>query len=123
MARTFFITAGLICILFLGGCSKVQEKEAEPVVPVQVAAARREAIQRTITADGILRALDQSTIMPKISAPVSEFRVNRGDHVQKGQLLAVLENRDLAAAVADAKGAYDQAAAAHRSMTSATVPG
>jgi multidrug efflux pump subunit AcrA (membrane-fusion protein) len=100
----------------------VQEKEVEPVVPVQVAAARSEAIQRTITADGILRALDQSTITPKISAPVREFRVNRGDHVQKGQLLAVLENRDLAAAVADAKGAYDQAAAAHRSMTSATVP-
>ena len=69
-----------------------------------------------------MRALDQSTIMPKISAPVSEFRVNRGDHVQKGQLLAVLENRDLAAAVADTKGAYDQAAAAQRSMTSATVP-
>jgi multidrug efflux pump subunit AcrA (membrane-fusion protein) len=122
MARTCFITAGLVFILILGGCSKEQEKETEPVVPVQVATARREAIQRTITADGILRALDQSTIMPKISAPVSEFRVNRGDHVQKGQLLAVLENRDLAAVVADAKGAYDQAAAAHRNVTSASVP-
>ncbi len=121
MARTFLIIAGLDLIL-LCGCSKVEEKEAAPVVPVQVAAARSEAIQRTITADGILRALDQSTIMPKISAPVSKFLVNRGDHVQKGQLLAVLENRDLAAAVADAKGAYDQAAAAQRSMTSATVP-
>jgi multidrug efflux pump subunit AcrA (membrane-fusion protein) len=121
MARTFFIIVGLDLIL-LCGCSKVEEKEATPVVPVQVAEARREVIQRTITADGILRALDQSTITPKISAPVREFRVNRGDHVQKGQLLAVLENRDLAAAVADTKGAYDQAAAAHRSMTSATVP-
>ena len=86
------------------------------MLPVQVAAARREPIQRIITADGILRALDQSTIMPKISAPVSKFFVNRGDHVKKGQLLAMLENRDLAAAVADAKGAYDQAAAAYRSM-------
>ena len=60
--------------------------------------------------------------MPKISAPVSKFYVNRGDHVRKGQLLAVLENRDLAAAVTDAKGSYDQAAAQYRNMSSATVP-
>jgi HlyD family secretion protein len=114
--------AGLCLTLMLGGCAKEEEKEAEPVVPVQAAEARREPIQRIITADGILRALDQSAIMPKISAPVSDYRVNRGDHVQKGQLLAVLENRDLAAAVADAKGAYDQASAAHRNVTSASVP-
>ena len=33
--------------------------------------------------------------MPKISAPVQKFHVNRGDHVKQGQLLAELENRDL----------------------------
>ena len=60
--------------------------------------------------------------MPKISAPVSKFYVNRGDHVKKGQLLATLENRDLAAAVADAKGRYEQAAANYRNVSSATVP-
>jgi HlyD family secretion protein len=122
MARTFLYIAGLCLTLMLGGCSKKEEKEAEPVAPVQAAEARRESIQRIITADGILRALDQSAIMPKISAPVREYRVNRGDHVQKGQLLAVLEDRDLAAAVADAKGAYDQASAAHRNVASASVP-
>ena len=36
--------------------------------------------------------------MPKITAPVQKFLVNRGDHVKQGQLLAVLENRDLTAA-------------------------
>ena len=39
-------------------------------------------------------------MIPKISAPIREFYVNPGRHVRKGQLLAELENRDLAAAAA-----------------------
>ena len=36
--------------------------------------------------------------------------MNRGDHVKQGQLVAALENRDLAAAVDNAKGQVAQAA-------------
>jgi HlyD family secretion protein len=60
--------------------------------------------------------------MPKINAPVSEFFVNRGDHVRKGQLLAQLENSDLAAAVMEAKGVIDEAEANYRNITAATLP-
>jgi multidrug efflux pump subunit AcrA (membrane-fusion protein) len=91
-------------------------------VPVQVTEVRSESIERVITADGILRALDQSSVMPKISAPVSKFYVNRGDHVRKGQLLATLENRDLAAAVVDTRGSMDQAAANYRNISGGAVP-
>src|SRR5437764_9252595 len=111
----------LVCFLF-SGCHKEKEKETEPVVPVQVTDVRRDSIQRIITTEGILHPKDQASIMPKITAPVRQFFVNRGDHVKKGQLLATLENRDLAAAVADTKGAYEQAAAVYRNTSSATVP-
>lgn len=119
-----FAAAGAALALWaiLAGCSKEKEKEPEPVVPVQVSDARLDSVDRIITADGILRAINQSAIMPKITAPVTRFYVNRGDHVRQGQLLAVLENRDLAASVMDAKGAYEQAAAAYRNVSSATVP-
>src|SRR5487761_792680 len=90
-----------VLALALGGCSTQKDKETEPVVSVEVAEVARGPIQRVIAGDGILRAVDQSAITPKISAPVSKFYVNRGDHVTRGQLLAVLENRDLAAGVAD----------------------
>ena len=116
------LIAACVATLVLAGCSKQTEKEAEPVVAVQVTEVQRGSIQRVITADGILRALDQSAIMPKISAPVRKFYVNRGDHVKKDQVLAVLENSDLVAGVADAKGAYEQAAATYRNVSSATVP-
>jgi multidrug efflux pump subunit AcrA (membrane-fusion protein) len=42
--------------------------------------------------------------------------------VRAGQLLALLENRDLAAAAEESKGQYDQAEANYRSTTAAAVP-
>lgn len=127
--RLLWVTTRALMVLALGsglllcGCSKDTEKQAEPpAVPAQVAEAHRESIQRIIAAEGILRAVDQSAVTPKISAPISKFYVNRGDHVRKGQLVALLEDRDLVAAVADAKGAYEQASANYRNVTSATVP-
>ena len=111
----------LACLL-LGGCAKEKEKENEPILPVKLAEVEKAPIERLVRGEGVLRALDQSGVTPKIGAPVSKFYVNRGDTVTKGQLLATLESKDLAAAVADAKGAYDQAAAAHRNTSAATVP-
>jgi HlyD family secretion protein len=124
MKREIGLIVSSALVLALGGCAaKEAEKEDEPgAAPVMVSEVTRGAIQRVITADGILRSVDQSAIVPKISAPVTKFYVNRGDHVMKGQLLAELENRDLAAAVADAKGTYDQVSAVLRNTTAGAVP-
>lgn len=113
-----------VLVVFLAGCSKDAEapKEAEATPEVQLADVQKGPIERVITVEGILRALDQSAVTPKISAPVSKFLVNRGDHVKAGQLIAVLEGKDLQAAVADAKGTMDQAAASLRNTESAAVP-
>ncbi|MBV9443732.1 MAG: biotin/lipoyl-binding protein, partial [Acidobacteriaceae bacterium] len=48
-------------------------------------------------------------IVPKISAPVQQFLVQRGAHVKEGQLVAVLEDRDLIAAAQESQGLYQQA--------------
>jgi HlyD family secretion protein len=107
-------------LLWLPGCSK--EKADEPTVSVQVAAVEKKTLERTVTADAILFPLQQAAIVPKISAPVKKFYVKRGSRVRKGQLLAVLENRDLAAAAQENKGAYDQAQAAYATTTAASLP-
>jgi HlyD family secretion protein len=111
-----------VCLLVLTACSKSEEKEAEPVVPVQVTAARQDSIRRIVTADALLFPQNQASIVPKITAPVKKFYVNRGDHVREGQLLAVLENRDLRAAALESKGLYDQAAASYRATSAASLP-
>src|SRR5260370_39458495 len=75
-------------LLAMSGCSKKEEKEAEPIVPVQVTAVRQDSIRRIVTADAVLFARDWSNVMSKISAPVRKFYVNRGDHLAQGQVVA-----------------------------------
>jgi multidrug efflux pump subunit AcrA (membrane-fusion protein) len=84
---------------------------------------RRAPIQHIVTVEAVLYPLQQASIVPKISAPVQRFLAQRGDHVQKGQLLAVLEDRDLAAAAQESKDLYLQAEANYENTKSATVPG
>ena len=111
-----------IPLLFLAGCSKQQEKETEAPAPVQVTAVTQATIQRIVAGDGALFPINQASLIPKITAPVQKFYVNRGDHVKQGQLLALLENGDLIAAAAESRGTVQQAEANLRSTEGATVP-
>src|SRR5689334_21037880 len=120
---TFSRTALIVstaAMAFSLACSK--EKTEDAAVPVQATTVQKKEIQKIIAADAVLFPLQQAAIVPKISAPVAKFYVNRGNKVHKGQLLAVLENRDLAAAQEENKGAYEQAQAAYASGTGATLP-
>ena len=99
-----------------------EEKTAEAVVPVTAAPVQKATIQRVIEADAVLFPLQQAAIVPKITAPVRKFLVNRGSKVHQGQLLAILENQDLAAAKEENKGAFEQAEAAYVTSTTASLP-
>lgn len=108
-------------LLLLESCSK-EPAEKEPTVPVQVVAVEKTTLERKVTAQAVLFPLQQSALVPKISAPVKTFKVKRGSKVRKGQLLAVLENQDLAAAAQDTRGTYDQAQATYKTTTASDVP-
>lgn len=97
-------------------------KDTEEPVPVQIVPVQQSALQETVATDAVLFPLAQAAIIPKISAPVKKFYVNRGTHVREGQLLAVLENRDLVASAQENQGAYDQAQATYATTTSAQLP-
>jgi HlyD family secretion protein len=110
-----------ICLNLIPGCARA-EREAEPVVSVHVVAVKQAPIEKMVTGEAILFPLRQAAITSKISAPVRRFYVNRGDRVKAGQLLAVLENRDLAASEAENKGELAQAEAAYATTTAASLP-
>ena len=122
LAKTGLLLLGafLLPVALLPGC----KKEAAPEVQVTVQAEHPEqgAIAEHITADAVLAPLAQAAIAPKISAPVRKFYVQRGARVKEGQLLATLENSDLAAAAMDNKGSYMAAEAAYATATKAQVP-
>ncbi len=116
----------LLALLLLGGlvalagCSK--EAEVQPIVTVQAATVERAPIQQVVSAEAVLFPLEQAAITPKVTAPVRRFYVNRGSRVRRGQLLAVLENRDLSAAEVENKGAFEQAQATYANVTAAELP-
>jgi HlyD family secretion protein len=114
------LASTVLVLVSLLGCSG--EKPPEPTVGVQVVPVKKATIEQMVTSEAILFPLAQSAIVPKISAPVKAFYVNRGSKVHEGQLLAKLENRDLVAAAEDNQGAYDQAQAAYAIATASTLP-
>ena len=120
--KKYISLVGAACLILSSGCSKKQEAEVEAPAPVQVAAVTEDTVRRTVTADGTLFPVDQWNVMPKITAPVQRFLVNRGDAVKKDQLLAVLENKDLVATVAANKGQVDQAQANLQNTEMASIP-
>jgi HlyD family secretion protein len=119
--KEIFAALLLASLVVMIGCSG-EAKDSEQPVPVEIVSVEKATVQQKITADAVLFPIAQSALVPKISAPVKKFLVNRGSHVRAGQLLAVLENRDLAAAAQENRGAYDQAEATYATTTAADLP-
>ena len=121
---TLLAGLALACCLTVGGCRKAADDEATPTAVVHVEAEKPEVgeIAEKITADATLSPLAQAAISPKITAPVRVFFVQRGSRVKQGQLLAELENRDLAGQALDSKGQYSAAQAAYQIEADAQVP-
>jgi len=107
--------------VLLSGCSAT-EKEPEPTVAVQVTPAIRGPIALTVSAEALVSPLQQAVITPKISSTISKFYVQRGSHVKQGELLALLENADLAGAAEQSKGEFEQAEAGYATTTGASLP-
>jgi HlyD family secretion protein len=119
--RPHLIGVWFMMLLCLVGCSAPQKDKA-PVVNVEVTPARRAPISENISAEALVFPLRQAIITTKITSTIKTFLVQRGSRVQKGQLLAVLENADLAAASEQSKGEYEQAEAGYASTTGASLP-
>jgi HlyD family secretion protein len=103
----------LVVGMLLSGCKPKVDAEEAPTVTVQVGAAENQPIQLKVIADAVLYPRDQAAIVPKVVAPIKKFYVDRGSRVKAGQLLAELENQDLAGALAKSQGGHQQAQATY----------
>lgn len=119
--RKLFIAGGLIIllaiiilvILIVNRNKRVGDElqdrqagiKAGPHVPVATAA--RAPTERDVTLTGEARPYAAVTLFAKVSGYLQEIRVDKGDRVRKGQILAVIESPELDnqydAALADAR--------------------
>ena len=119
--NVFLLLSCSVAVLTFSGCGGT-EKEKEPVVRVEVAPAEKTAVRQLVAAEAVVFPLKQATVSPKITSTIADFKVQRGSPVKKGQLLAVLENRDLAAQTEASKGDFDQADANYAITVNAGLP-
>ena len=99
----------LICAAILAAACRKAEEEPSVVVSVQVAKAERGAIANEIVAVATLVARREASISPKIAAPIAEMPLLTNRVVKQGDILAVLESRDLGAQRREAAGALQEA--------------
>ena len=120
-SRIMLAFGSLGALAWLAACGAAPPP-VTPVVTVQAAVARRQALTVTLSGEAVLYPLHQAMLTPKITAPVAAFFVQRGDRVRAGEEVARLENRDLAAAALEAQAAYQQAQAQYQTAIQAAVP-
>jgi multidrug efflux pump subunit AcrA (membrane-fusion protein) len=112
---------GLPLTFALCGCG-ANEKERKPIVTVQVKPAERASLSQLVSAEAVIFPLKQATVAPKITSTITDFKVQRGSRVKKGQLLAVLENKDLAAQAQASQGDFEQADATYAITVNSGLP-
>lgn len=93
-------------------CGAHNEPESGPTpapVDVRIARAVVRPLSRTFEAGGIIRARTTAQLSSRIAAELRELKVQPGDRVTKGQIVAVLDDRDLAAHRAQAMASLSAA--------------
>lgn len=118
--------AALLLLVFLiwkWHSSSATAEEAEAVVvSVRVAKATRETIAAPVSAVGTIFPREQATVAAKISAQIKVMGLLKNKLVRAGEVIAVLESRDLVAQRNEAVAALNQERASERSVTSGTIP-
>jgi membrane fusion protein (multidrug efflux system) len=82
---------------------------AAPALPVEVAAARREAVADEITATGRIEALQAISLRPDVDGRVVRIFVREGQRVERGTPLFQIDGADLRTQVARAAADRDLA--------------
>src|SRR5438309_5097764 len=93
-----------------------------PVVSVKVAKAEKEPIAAQVSAVGTIWPREKSDVGAKISAQIKKMALLKNKLVRAGEVIAVLESRDLQAQRAEAVAALNQERANERSVTTGTIP-
>jgi HlyD family secretion protein len=115
------LLAGLI-IWRLRKPTSEKETEVTPTVSVKVAKAEKSAIAAPVTAVGTIWPREKADVGAKISAQIKSMGLLKNKLVRAGEVIAVLESRDLQAQRAEAVGALNEARASERSVITGTIP-
>src|SRR5436309_7317474 len=102
--------------------SSAAEEKVDVVVSVKVAKAEKETIAAQVIAVGTIFPRDKADVAAKISAQIRSMALLKNKVVRAGEVIALLESRDLQAQRAEAQAALKQDLASQRSVVTGTIP-
>src|SRR3981189_3387034 len=82
--------------------SPVNSTKAESPPRVEVVHPRRATVAKRLQTNATLEAFEESDLFAKVSGYLSDVRVDIGDHVKAGQVLAVIDVPEMEQELAEA---------------------
>src|SRR4030095_7084514 len=116
------LTIAFLVIWRLRKSSSETETEVTPTVSVKVVKAEKGTIATEVSAVGTIWAREKADVGAKISAQIKQMSLLKNKFVRAGEVIAVLESRDLQAQRAEAVAALNEARATERSLVTGTIP-
>lgn len=101
----------VLCGIAVGVAVGVIGPASAEQAPAATAPAGRGTVQKTVTGSGSLAASSTANLNFETSGTISRVYIHAGQHVQKGQLLATLDDTDARASVSEAQANLDSAQA------------
>jgi RND family efflux transporter MFP subunit len=116
MARKWFnLPVGCLLVLAASSCKRSEKVEARTpaaeIPTVAVAKASTDDLSRGVVLTAEFKPFQEIDVMAKVAGYVKEIRVDVGDRVRQGQLLATLEVPEMADDLARARAAVERSAA------------
>jgi membrane fusion protein, multidrug efflux system len=118
--RLAFLFLSFLTMIIIIGCSKKQAGAgfAPPPMPVEAAPVQTSNVEDRFEAVGSIEAHDAVTIVSEIDAIVKELPFAEGTTIEKGALIAQLDDAQLLAQLARASAVRDQKLAAYTRVKS-----
>ncbi len=101
----------VLCGIAVGVAVGVIGPASAKQAPATTVTAARGTVQKTVTGSGSLEAASTANLNFQTNGTISRVYVHAGEHVQKGQLLATLDDTDARASVSEAQANLDSAQA------------
>ena len=112
----------IILIIWRWRSAPEPETEVTPTVSVKVGKAEKGNIAAEVSAIGTIWPREKADVGAKISAQIRQMALLKNKVVRAGEVIAVLESRDLQAQRAEAVAALNEARANERSIVTGTIP-
>ena len=108
MVRRAHLIFLVLFISLVASCgNKENEQALEKAILVDVVPVRQGRIAREIRFTGSIEANTEVKVFPKITATIEAMKVDLGDPIRKGDVIALLESDELRAQLAQARAALD----------------